>query len=491
MMVGLESRWMKVLVLQIVALGLLLLQPFSAPAEAQKSSCDAPGRVMNWGRGWKTVFFPVFPPRFNGDESDGARSANAWAIDPHDPKRIFVSDGTTLMRTQDGGCNWENVFQLDTGKYMLDGTPTSANFQDYNFISDLELTRDGDKLIVIAVVDRANYVATSQTFPPALDVYRSDSGGSAGTWQQVDTSLPLVGFRTKIVFSRSAPRVGYLATDDSFNANVVTRTVFRTEDAGATWEEVGEAFDYAAIQQERLNQGLWVRDPVIERHAVAVDPYDANVVWVWTRNFIRRSTDGGKTWETLRPWKERPIEGLPTNPTNQNQSWGAHFIALDPVKDSPHTAVAIARVADGTNREACSDTINYEERRTRPHPTTGESQVTYWNCLFFSRDAGANYQSITNPGRPPPDEYNAGTLHHLSFGSKSSTVIGVGDDDRILRFDPRARRWVDMSPFYAPMHLQALGYEDRQLNIVDLARDNKGLYYFVWNRSIEIYSRRI
>ena len=470
-------RSIRLLVAALVVAAPLIFQPLQREAGAGEG-CSAPGRVWKWGRGWTTVFLPVFPPMYVGDASDGARSATAWAIDHLDPRLMFVSDGASVMRTVDGGCNWEVVLQIDIGRYhVADQAPDSNAFENSNRISELQITRSGKDVVVLAVADEWQTGVNVNEKPPFLDVWRSPAAGAPGTWELADSGLPEVGYYTDAAFSKSNPKVGYLTVNDA-PSQIANRVVYRTPDAGASWQEVGKALDPVAWQVDRANQG---RVPFATPHhfddtdqLMAVDPGDEDVVWVWTDVVIRRSTDGGRTWSTILPWEDaNPVPNQQPLPqvVDLHPGEGSYALGLGSVSDTSRTAVAVFK--NTGNVESCGDQAD------------GRGSV----CTFVSSDGGESYQILPpawkpqSIGKPTRESFN-----EIFFGRKSSSLVGIAGND-IWRFESRMNEWIEMTPFYSPAHLQAIGFDD--INFHEAARDAKGVFYFFSDRTIEIYSRRI
>lgn len=269
-------------------------------------------RSTDQGRHWQWVR-AGFPPLSHGSFS---APIGAVCFDPERPEILYAGIGRPRMDKDGAGLIYRSD---DTGRTWR---PISAGqLPEKAIVGDIE---------VMPGQDRTLLAATSE------GLYRSDDAGA--TWHESGTGL---GHRyvQEVAFAPSDPKVVYatlrtLARDKRpFDGGV-----FRSDDAGRTWrsvcgpglpDRVGKASDPSA------------KTPNLRE--VAVDPRDANVVYVgcesWVSAGVYRSGDGGRNWSLVsRRENLKPPRGAQPEPGNMDygwiRSWGPSVkcLALSPAR---------------------------------------------------------------------------------------------------------------------------------------------------------------
>lgn len=191
------------------------------------------------------------------------------AVDPQDPKTVYLATVNGFFRSQDSGQSWEMVNPGGLGRQMLpDGStaPTTLFALGGNGIitssdggeswNDATVTRTwnqgpGETLLAVdsSLPGIGVYVSTVCCPPldppevePLFETWRSADGGA-----QFAEVSGQVGFARSIAFDNHAPRTIYLASDEQ---------VLRSQDDGETWQPT---------PGNGLPQGL-------EVSALAIDP---------------------------------------------------------------------------------------------------------------------------------------------------------------------------------------------------------------------------
>jgi hypothetical protein len=196
------------------------------------------------------------------------RVATAYAVDPVDPRRVVVTDGTSVKLSDRSGCGFRTVLTL--GQLPTTEVPVS-----------------GAQATVVEVV-----VLPSHTTLLVLDeqgrtrVLASDDA-ERGTWRVAETGLPPGGAPQAVTAGTGG--TAYLALAPSPATGVLgvpasPGGLFATEDGGATWQQRGGAATVTA--------GLT---------ALAGDPGTPGLLHAIAGDDVVRSTDGGRTFAVPEP----------------------------------------------------------------------------------------------------------------------------------------------------------------------------------------------
>ncbi len=227
------------------------------------------------------------------------------AIDPSDPEVLFVAAGNTtsqpgtLLKSTDGGASFEE----------MNLTVPMAGNASYRFFNERLAVKPDDSSVVLF---------GSRT----EGLQRSTDGGM--NWSRVET-VPIgdaveegaaVGVGP-VVFDPSTPERAY--------CSVAQTGIFRSDDAGATWEKISDQWadrmscSQGVLYVARVGQGVskytvdgtWTSiDPGGDKSIadVAVDPADAAHLYAIRSGgqSLYRSTDGGENWTKLKPSSVSP-----------------------------------------------------------------------------------------------------------------------------------------------------------------------------------------
>lgn len=255
----------------------------------------------------------------------GEIQIRALAVSPQNPHQLLAGSEVGIYRSEDKGATWEL----------------------------LESPMDGRQIWSIAIHPTDPNIIFAGTKPPA--VFRSQDGGKS--WEQLSVAIArqcLAGAPkvTNIVFDPDDPRTLWMGVEID--------GVFRSRDGGDTWTHL------PALGSDPINQdihgltisvgrsrkilattpnGIWTstdegeswslhefprfyeRDRISYCRGVALKADDPEVIFVGNGDFIpgktgaiRRSTDGGKTWEAV-PLPVEPnstIYWFATHPSDPN-----------------------------------------------------------------------------------------------------------------------------------------------------------------------------
>jgi photosystem II stability/assembly factor-like uncharacterized protein len=189
-----------------------------------------------------------------------------------------ATQGGDIYRTDDAGGTWSPVGKIE-------------GFVELSSLAVLP-RRGGGAEVLLAGME-----------PAAL--FRSEDGGR--TWQEDSRMREMSGDHGwSVPWSDTPGHVREIAIDPGDPARIYLAIevggIVRSEDGGATWENIREGPDVA------------IHDDV---HTVAVRPGDGRTIYAATRHGFGRSDDYGCTWTAANPFEgqgySRPLAVDPSN----------------------------------------------------------------------------------------------------------------------------------------------------------------------------------
>ena len=351
---------------------------------------------------WKTnddgiSWQPVF-------DHEGSYSIGAIALDPNDPNIVWVGTGESnsqrsvgwgdgVYRSDDGGKSWKNMGLKDSehiGRIVIDPRNTSVVYVAaegplWSAGGDRGLykTSDGgktwDKVLSISDVTGVGDVAMDPTDPDVLyaaayqrqrKVWTLIDGGPEGAlykstdagkkWKKLTSGLPKEDLgRIGLGISPADHNTIYATVEAANKAG----GIFRSKDAGATWEK-RNPFDQQAQYYAR----------------VIPDPKNVDRIYVMNFN-IMVSEDGGKTLTPL-PSKSKHVDN--------------HTIWIDP-DDTDHVLVG----CDGGVYESYDRGHNWQFKANLPLAQFYDVAVDNASPFYFIYGGTQDNNSVGGPSRTP------------------------------------------------------------------------------------------
>jgi photosystem II stability/assembly factor-like uncharacterized protein len=214
---------------------------------------------------------------------ENAQQIPALAIDPHDPNRLFAavlghpygpSAERGIFRSTDGGVTWQKVLYKDdnTGGSDIAMDPADPNV----LYAALWEAREGPW------EDGNIFSGTGG------GLFKSTDGGN--TWKALTNGLPADMVQANVAISPSLPSRIYLTLGTTRRGDYASGAglgFYRSDDAGESW--------HPATTDPRPAMRIGGGDLPIAR----VDPKNPDLVYS-TGIVTVRSTDGGKTWMSIR-----------------------------------------------------------------------------------------------------------------------------------------------------------------------------------------------
>ncbi len=271
--------------------------------------------TANAGRTWTPLF-----------DGQPVASVGAIALDPRDPKTIYVGTGEADMRSDivhgagmfkstDAGASWKRIGLEATrniGRILVDPANPQTIYVaalGHAFGPNAErgiykstdggttwlpiLQKDANTGAIDLAFDpsdsRTIYASLWQTRRPPWEVYPPSNGPGSGlykssdagaTWKPIANGLPTAGLgKIGIAVAPTNPKRVYAIVDAKDGG------LYRSDDAGAT---------FAKIDDEKR---IWGRGWYFEH--VAVDPKNADRVYV-SNTSVYRSDDAGKSFTAIK-----------------------------------------------------------------------------------------------------------------------------------------------------------------------------------------------
>jgi len=205
----------------------------------------------------------------NLSAGEGGKGLRAVAVDPINPKKVFIGSAKGVFMSSDGGKEWVNCLDLSSSKKDISAELSAAQKP---VVEGLHAGGKAGEVsgVTALAIDPAN---PQKVFAGSVDgLYICTDGGKS--WTKADGAfkdlslLPL-----SIAIDPSNPDMVYAGT--------LNQAVIRSKDGGKTWQPVEVASGEKTVT------------------AVAVHPFDSQVVYAGTPDGVFKSKNGGASWERI------------------------------------------------------------------------------------------------------------------------------------------------------------------------------------------------
>ena len=247
------------------------------------------------GATWTDLIAPQGPP---DDPNHGLTETpvEAVALDPAQPGTIYAVthyDAALLVRSSDGGATWEELPSGIAGQPLdmgmgIPGEPSIRLGIDPGDASRLYQSVLGDQSGVLAY-SFAESTDQGQTWT-VLDGAEADraravlEAGPGASADSIDALMALTGGALPSPpdwMPVGSHVIGAAADDPPALYAFGGSGVYKSTDAGATWNPANSGLGYAWVER------------------VVVDPASPSTIYACTKQGIGKSIDGGATWDTV------------------------------------------------------------------------------------------------------------------------------------------------------------------------------------------------
>jgi photosystem II stability/assembly factor-like uncharacterized protein len=252
-------------------------------------------------------------PASSKSHGPGARGYSAFAIDPQNPRIVYVGAGFGILKSSDGGETWQAANDGLREQFVMDlaisqSTPTTLYaatpagvFKSTNGAN--QWTKASELVLVGQAVHPRNrnivYGAHGDVSKRG-GIFKSSDGGRS--WRKV----------------AARPRVFAVAIDPKQPSTVYAGAgsgVFKSTNGGRSWRAMNRglfATESPAEREHRLLEGFVL--------GFAINPRNSEILYVATNAGVFKSTNGARTWHPAR-------NGLGGGPSNSGL---VGSVALDP-----------------------------------------------------------------------------------------------------------------------------------------------------------------
>ncbi len=355
-----------------------------------------------------------------GPGNIGAR-INTVAVDPNNEDIIFAGySGGGLWRTQDGGDNWESVFDV----------------QIYNSIGHITFHPDDSNTIFVGTGDpnipgRA-YIGDG--------LYKSIDG--VDTWRKVGLSDQSV--ISKVRIDPSDPGIMYVGSMGLPFTKNDRRGLYKTTDGGSSWDQVFYYSDSTGVadvimdpeQPEILHLATWDR----------VRSYVDNIV-VGQGSGVFSSFDGGASWKRA--------EGIPDTTLSRCgvtvcRNMPNYVFAITVGSDRQLNAIYRSEDQGRTYSEIPTENLRVEEplagfgwyfAKIEVNPNDPDNIFVLGVELWETKNAGLNWERAT----PIWWQYIVHADHHdLDILPNGNMYLATDGGLYRANINDDEREWIDM-----------------------------------------------
>jgi photosystem II stability/assembly factor-like uncharacterized protein len=338
---------------------------------------------------------------------DGRQIA-AIAVDPKNADRIFVAvlghpygpnDERGIYRSTDGGATFARVLfkNENVGAYDVAIDPHDSN----TIYATLWAAR------------QAPWEIGGSFEIPGSGIFKSADGGA--TWSALTDGLPAQIGRAEIAPAPSNSQIVYAYADTQDEGGAI----YRSADAGAHFKKTNGDANIAQRGDDLVS--------------IAVDPHDANVVYL-TNTSTYRSSDGGKTFTA--------IKGAPGGDDY-------HSVWIDP-NDSAVIALASDQGATISVNAGRTWSSWYNQPTAQMFHVSADDRFPYWVCGGQQESGSACVSSRGDWGAVTQRDWHTAGAQEYGYVVPDPLHAGIFFGGKVERFVERTGQSQEVSPIALP-----------------------------------------
>lgn len=361
---------------------------FRQARAARSCSLATLRRGTIWGTIWLLIIVAVPPVEAGRGRADkcissgwkkasggwtmiqGSLRIDSFAVHPFDTSRLYLSDGSTLLRSTNGGCSWETSIRLYNER--------AASSTDFLFVPRIKtiLFPEARKsrlplylLVDDAYTNSAINVGPSERAPLGRPVVMA-SGDGGKNWDRHVEGLPTLGHPVAMAISSSDHKKMYMIVaigtyivvgQAGQEISAERPALYASDDAGQSWSLVNEE----------------IVPPPLTVYSLVVDSVNPDDLWLATHKGLYSSSDGGQSWirtDAIGPEPVQAVDVFHRNGTDARIAafkGGSMFWSADGGKhwlkkkaDAFYTVQSVAHGAAATDLVVSSETqvLRYDLR---------------------------------------------------------------------------------------------------------------------------------
>lgn len=261
-----------------VVAALAVTIPLPGPATAAEIQPLRCGSRITGGPGiWQSMKGPVFDEPTGADVSQNIES---FSVSPSNSQVIAVTNGHSIYVSQNGGCSWS--FGADTS---IVATGVFSTIKGVYVAANNTVFAIAEELNTGAMVGRPH-------------VLRSANAGR-GKWELADSGLPPIGSPLLLRGHRTKGNVLYLSFSGAREESAACLPapvgcpagsgeplglLYATTNGGGSWTSRTDPGDVDSVT-------------AIKQFSIDDDDPNGNVIWLVAKGRLRKSTDGGRSYE--------------------------------------------------------------------------------------------------------------------------------------------------------------------------------------------------